>query len=683
MDWIKVIFFLHVFLFSAQLVAQNKQLNKANKRYQIKKYAEAIPFYEAGLKKNPNLNAKVRLAYCYRINNNIQNAVNLYSEIIKHKRARPITWYYYGESLMSQGKYDEAKVWLTKYTEKKPDDLKGWTLIESIDKIQTIAPYYEVKNIEAFAHNSEEDDSAPVFFRNGIAFSSDRKTGAKIMKKKSSFTGRDFLSIYLSKRDDIGSYKSPHQISRKINDLNKNTGTIAISPDETSVVFSKNSAISNRKNQYSLMLYQAELTEEGKFKNIKLMEFCNNNSNYMHPTFSPDGKTLFFISDKSGVGGTDIFYSKIGNNGWSQAINLGTPINTTANEGFPFMSSDGKLFFSSKGHTSYGGFDIFVSQQDLKGNWSQPINIGLPINSAADDISIYLSKDLTKGMFASSREGGDDDIYLFDIEGMYERVTSDLFTSKLTSHETFVSNLEDEIIVLEPISENKTNNISEEIEIPIETLKELNKLSQNHRQESVYIPIETFESKDEIESNIKKKSKEKGSLFSGLENSSKLFQEGLASLDSPITDFPLHTKDNSSDDNIAKMREYLKFQSPQEETIFTLEKVKFESKKYHINDNISSYLEELVKLMNEFHKLKIEINAHTPSFGNDRENMVLSIKRATATAGYLIRKGIETDRIKVMGYGETKLINHCVNDVNCSKEDHKINQRIELKIINQ
>ena len=243
--------------------------------------------------------------------------------------------------------------------------------------------------------------------------------------------------------------------------------------------------------------------------------------------------------------------------------------------------------------------------------------------------------------------------------------------------------MEDEIIVLEPISENKTNNISEEIEIPIETLKELNKLSQNHRQESVYIPIETFESKDEIESNIKKKSKEKGSLFSGLENSSKLFQEGLASLDSPITDFPLHTKDNSSDDNIAKMREYLKFQSPQEETIFTLEKVKFESKKYHINDNISSYLEELVKLMNEFHKLKIEINAHTPSFGNDRENMVLSIKRATATAGYLIRKGIETDRIKVMGYGETKLINHCVNDVNCSKEDHKINQRIELKIINQ
>ena len=75
MDWIKVIFFLHVFLFSAQLVAQNKQLNKANKRYQIKKYAEAIPFYEAGLKKNPNLNAKVRLAYCYRINKDRKSVV--------------------------------------------------------------------------------------------------------------------------------------------------------------------------------------------------------------------------------------------------------------------------------------------------------------------------------------------------------------------------------------------------------------------------------------------------------------------------------------------------------------------------------------------------------------------------------------------------------------------------------
>lgn len=739
MNWLKVFLFLQILLFSSQIVAQNKQLDKANKRYQIKKYAEAIPLYEEGLEKNPNLSSKVRLAYCYRVNNNIEKAVNLYTEIVQHKRAKPITWYYYGEALMSQGKYDEAKVWLTKYTEKKPGDQKGWTLIESIEKVQTIEPYYIVNNVEAFAHNSEADDSAPVFFRDGIAFSSDRKTGAKIMKKKSSFTGRDFLSIYLSKGNDDGSYKSPNQISKRINDLNKNTGTIALSPDEKLVVFSRNSDISNRKNQYNLMLYQAEITKDGRFRNVKLMEFCNNNSNHMHPTFSPDGKTLFFTSDKSGVGGTDIFYSILGKKGWSRARNLDAPVNTAANEGFPFMSSDGKLFFCSKGHTSYGGFDIFVSEQDLKGNWSQPINIGLPINSPADDVSIYLSKDLTKGMFASSREGGDDDIYFFDIEGRNNQSSINTISENPTTEEILVSRSEEETIVVEPISENSTPSSSDGFEIPITTLKELKQESQNLstekiNEEMVITPSEnmessmkSFDSENEtknIPHNISQKennievindispTSEKTELpFAPIEpfesetnsdednfsenenpsivsedNASNLFQEGLASIDSPMTDStPFVKKDNNQtvDANIAEMREYLSLHSPQDEMVFILEKVKFEPKNYSISNDISSRLDELVRLMNEFPALKIEINAHTTSLGDDRENMVFSIKRATATAGYLIRRGIGTDRIKVMGHGETKLLNHCGNDVDCSPEDHAINQRVELKILNQ
>ena len=758
MNWLKVILFLQILLFSSQLVAQNKQLDKANKRYQIKKYAEAIPLYEEGLEKNPNLSAKVRLAYCYRVNNNIEQAVNLYTEVVQHKRAKPITWYYYGEALMSQGKYDEAKVWLTKYTEKKPGDPKGWTLIESIDKVKTIEPYYVVKNVEPFAHNSESDDSAPVFFRGGIAFSSDRRTGAKIMKKKSSFTGRDFLSIYLSKGNDDDTYKSPSQISKRINDLNKNTGTIALSPDETLVVFSRNSDVSNRRNQYNLMLYQAEITKEGKFRNVKLMDFCNNNSNHMHPTFSPDGKTLFFTSDKSGVGGTDIFYSTLGDKGWSRARNLDAPVNTTANEGFPFMSSDGKLFFCSKGHTSYGGFDIFVSEQDLKGNWSQPSNIGLPINSPADDISIYLSKDLTRGMFASSREGGDDDIYLFDIDGLYNRSSSNMMTEKPATEKSLVSNSEDETIVVEPISKNPTTTTSDGFEITVEKLQELNEISQNATTEKVtekmetvppakmeevtnhavkeekeelpfapiesydsnmetennsnpisqnenrteiieeistppsekmdlpFDPIEPFDSEIETGKNDDKYSKNENSSSATIENSSNRFQEGLASVDSPMTDsspLPVKDKSHAGDTNIAEMREYLTLQSPQDEMIFILEKIKFESKKYTITDDISSRLDELVKLMNEFPALKIEINAHTESIGDDRENMVFSIKRATATAGYLIRRGIGTDRVKVMGYGETQLLNHCGNGVTCSPEDHAINQRVELKILRQ
>ncbi len=741
MNWLKVILLLQIFLFSSQLVAQNKQLDKANKRYQIKKYAEAIPLYEQGLEKNPNLSAKVRLAYCYRINNNIENAVNLYDEIVQHKRAKPITWYYYGEALMSQGKYEDAKVWLQKYTDKKPGDPKATALLQSIENVQTIEPYYIVKNVEPFAHNSESDDSAPVFFRDGIAFSSDRKTGAKIMKRKSSFTGRDFLSIYFSKGNEDGTFNSPDQISKRINDLNKNTGTIALSPDGAFVVFSRNSDVSNRRDQYNLMLYRADITEDGKFRNVKLMEFCNNNSNHMHPTFSPDGKTLFFTSDKSGVGGTDIFYSTLGDNGWSRARNLDAPVNTTANEGFPFMSSDGKLFFCSKGHTSYGGFDIFVSQQDAQGNWSQPSNIGLPINSPADDISIYLSKDLTKGMFASSREGGDDDIYFFDIDGMYNRSSINMMAEKPTKEETLVSTPEDEIIVVEPIIENLANNSSEVFEIDLETLQELNEISQNTTTEKVeevvnqkddlpfaatdsydsdidpdyssndisqykdqtetienvstpysekrdlpFAAADSYDSDIDPENKVDKHFKNEELFGTTEENSPSNFQEGLASIDAPMSDAAPESPENESntgDANIAELKEYLMLQSVQDEAIFILEKVKFEPKKYMLTEDISTRLDELVRLMNEFPTLKIEVNAHTESLGDDRENMIFSIKRATAVAGYLIRRGIGTDRVKVMGYGETQLLNHCGNGVDCSPEDHAINQRVELKILNQ
>lgn len=167
------------------------------------------------------------------------------------------------------------------------------------------------------------------------------------------------------------------------------------------------------------------------------------------------------------------------------------------------------------------------------------------------------------------------------------------------------------------------------------------------------------------------------------ENSANLFQEGLASIDSPMTDSAPLTIADKSDANIAEMREHLMLQFPLDDVAFTLEKIKFEPKKYTITDEHSSRLEELVNLMNEFPELNIEINAHTTSLGDDRENMVFSIKRATATAGYLIRRGIGTDRVKVMGYGETKLLNHCGNDVNCSPADHAINQRVELRILNQ
>lgn len=122
------------------------------------------------------------------------------------------------------------------------------------------------------------------------------------------------------------------------------------------------------------------------------------------------------MSDKpGGEGGADIWYSEKTKNGWGKIQNLGKQINTPSHEGFPFFDNQGRLFFCSKGHAGFGGFDIFVTKRTANDEWEKPVNLGLPINSSFDDISIFLSKNNRNGAFTSSRSGGDDDIFLFEI----------------------------------------------------------------------------------------------------------------------------------------------------------------------------------------------------------------------------------------------------------------------------
>ncbi len=203
-------------------------------------------------------------------------------------------------------------------------------------------------------------------------------------------------------------------LAAKINGLNKNTGPISFNGDGSKAVFTRNSDIANKKEAYAMQLYQADYID-GKWKNIVPIEFCNPEFNYMHPALSPDGKQLFFVTDRpGGSGGTEIYRSEQkADCTWARPANLGATINTVDHEGFPFVDHEGRLFFSSKGHLGFGGFDIFFTQQDEQGNWAKPVNVGFPVNSSADDISICLNTDGQTGMFTSSRAKAGDDIFFF------------------------------------------------------------------------------------------------------------------------------------------------------------------------------------------------------------------------------------------------------------------------------
>jgi len=399
---------------------QKAQFKKADKAYKAKNYSEAIPLYEEGLAIKDNLSRKTKLANSYRMINQLEKAASIFREIVKDPKAKPITYYYLGESLMSAGNYDEAKYWFQQYHTKVPEDEKAMLKIAACNQVKDINSIYPDMGVMAFVHNSEMDDNAPIFWNNQILFSSDRNQGIKLLKQKSGVTGRDYIQIYSSSEGNNFTYENPKSYSKKVNELNKNNSNITISQDGTRAVFSRNSKNANKRNTHTIQLFEMESTDGKKWKNIKEVDFANNAYNFMHPALSPDGNTLFFVSDKgSGHGGTDIYVSYYKKNKWSRPVNLGPVINTDANEGFPFFDKDGKLFFCSKGHAGFGGFDIFFSIQDPETEqWDVPINVGSPVNSPADDISIFIDHETRRGLFTSSRDGGDDDIFLCWLDGL-------------------------------------------------------------------------------------------------------------------------------------------------------------------------------------------------------------------------------------------------------------------------
>ena len=724
-------------LFSVSIFAQNKQIEKADKKYDLKKYAEAIPFYEQGLKIDNSLKAKARLAYCHRMTNNVGEAEALYKVIVLHERCKPKTWLYYGETLMMTGKYGEAKKWFEKYTEKKPEDTKGWELIAQLENMQKITPYFNNVKTELFEHNSDADDSAPLKYNNGLVFSSDRKQGVKLLKQRSGWTGRDFINIYFSRLNEDDTYEEPKAFPKKINATNKNCGNPTFSPDGKTMVFSRNSDWATKRGDYNIMLYTAEATGKGKWKDIEMLSFCNLNANYMHPAFSVTGDTLFYISNRpGGQGGTDIFYSYKKGNKWTRPKNLSDKINTTSNEGYPFVDANGKLFFCSKGHTGYGGFDIFYAKQDEDGNWGTPVNVGFPINSSHDDISIYVEKDGLSGMFASSRRGEDDDIYVFTTNNLHSE--SDVFS--------VVGTLEEEPLVeetstaaLNPVIEEKPIDVSLSKEnITIETQiieegiskeKETMVVAEAIAEEDLIdlVPVEEEVVQQAIEISEKepivlnKEEREvvemKDDLIDLIPVEEEVVQQAIeisekepvvlnneerevAEMKKDLVDLipveevvaveakdiespTVESRNNllTSDESYQGMNDFLSNNASAINAVYTLGNIKFSPEQFKITDEIARHLSPLIELLKLHPTVKLEIGAHTESIGNDKKNMVVSIKRATAIAGHLIRKGIDRDRLQVMGYGETQLINHCSNEITCSQEEHFQNHRIELRII--
>jgi WD40-like Beta Propeller Repeat len=407
--------FCWFFLHNSLIV--NAQFDKANDLYSAKKYAAAIPHFEQGLLEKDNISAKTRLANCYRLTNKMEQAEALYSIIVVNQKAKSDAFLHYAETLMSNGKYDEAKKFFLEHFSREPLDSTGFRMARNCDLVPKIKPYFSWVSVEEMPFNTESDDNSAIFWRGGVVFTSDRSGGANFLKHKAGWTGRDYLKLWWAKYDATGAFGEPRSFSSRLNQLNKNTANASFTADGERIFFTRNADFTGKDNTLNLQIFDAENGGRGQWKSADLVSFCTPEVNFMHPSIAPDGSWLVFSSNKNGtIGGFDLWIArkKANGNGWMRPENLGAQINTAQHEGFPFIATDGRLFFCSKGKPGFGGFDIFVTKLDTAtGQWATPANLGRPINGSHDDLGFSIAANDSIGFFTSSRNGADDDIYLF------------------------------------------------------------------------------------------------------------------------------------------------------------------------------------------------------------------------------------------------------------------------------
>jgi tetratricopeptide (TPR) repeat protein len=397
---------------------------KAEKLYNALAYHEAIPLYERYIQKHDSARAMAHLGDCYRLTSRYDKAEYWYEKALSKGGVEPKYKLYYAQMQQVNGKYDEAAKWYAKYKEEVPEDRR------SANEMKACSDYgqyllsrdrYAVKNL---SFNSPGYDFSSATWDGGLIYSSSRDS-SKAISREHTWTGTEFFDMWYVKGDKT-TFGKPQRMKGDAA-TKYHEGALSFTPDKQKVYFTRNNYDNNKVKTSTdkivkLKIYESEVS--GKtWKNDKPFTYNNNEYSVGHPALTPDGNTMYFVSDMpGGYGFTDVYVSKKDGESWGTPKNLGPEINTEGREMFPYVDSDGELYFSSDGHGGLGGLDVFRVRQNTKtGKWGKVRNIGAPINSSYDDFGYHYGTDKSYGYFTSDRPDGKglDDIYSFTDDGIY------------------------------------------------------------------------------------------------------------------------------------------------------------------------------------------------------------------------------------------------------------------------
>jgi len=651
-----------------QLKQALRDISEGDKFYIINNnyYKNALPFYLNANKFNPNnalLNFKI--GKCYLETPQKRNAIQYFEKSLKIDPNLSIIKkeIYYLLALAYHYNYEFDKA--IDYYEKYKNTLSSKEIeeIEKTNKKIEECKYAKVlvkKPIRVFIDNlgqpinSKFPEYAPCINADEsmMLFTAckDSTTGGGIDEIENVY----FEDLYISYKVN-GKWGKPFNPGKPMN-TNTHDAAVALSPDGQKLIIYRGD-VGNGD------LYVCELKGDKWSKPEKMGKTINTDYHESFASFAPDGKTIYFSSNKpGGYGGHDLYYSKLNNKGkWEEPVNLGPIINTKYDEASIFVHPDGKtIYFSSNGHKTMGGHDIFKSVYE-NGKWSEPENIGYPINTPEDDRFLSISANGKHGYFASNREGGlgEHDIYLVTFLGPEKPVIMNSEDNLLASTEPITTT------VIEKPVEIKTNDVT--------ILK--GRILDEKTKEPLYGQIEiTDNEKNEIIATFESNSST-GKYLVSLPSGKNY---GIAV---KVPDYLFHSEniDIKKTSGYQELNKDIYMKRIIVGNKIILNNIFFDFDKATIRPESAVELERLANLLKEIPTLKIELSGHTDNVGSAEYNKKLSENRAKAVVEYLIVNfGIDKNRLTAKGYGFEQPI--APND---TEENRQLNRRTEFKILSK
>lgn len=595
------IYILFLLIVSSLYSCKSAKLSDAEEKQRIGEYYEAAAIYRKVYTKTSPKKRDLRgyiayrMAECNRLINNTAKATSAYMNAIRYDYPDSTVYLRMGQMLQKTGRYPEAIKNYDIYMENDPSNLLAINGIQGCE----LAPgwkknptRYEVRRMDKF--NSRRGEFSPMLAGDKydqLYFASSRSKDKDA--KVSAITGQNNNNLFLVKQDEKGAWLAPVELEDEVN-TEYDEGTPSFSPDGNTMYYTYCAQDPEGPRTAEIYISTRSSAKWGKGTRATIVK--DSVTALGHPSISPDGKYLYFVSDAvGGFGGKDIFRARVAGNDFGPMENLGEEINTPGDEMFPYVRDSVTLYFASNGHPGMGGLDLFKATQDSTGKWKVE-NLGAPINSMADDFGITFAGKEERGFFCSNRNDarGYDHIYSF------ERPTITIFI------------------------EGIVNDVDE---YPIEdaTVRIVGKDGLN-----VKVPV-----------------KKDGTYRVELERDIRYVM--MASARGYLNqNYELHT--GPEEKNETYIVDF--FLSPISKPV-VIDNIFYNFDKATLRPESKKALDEMIKMLNDNPNVTIELGAHTDRKGTDQYNERLAQRRAQSVVDYLIAGGIEAARLEAKGYGES------------------------------